>query len=138
MQIFRSIVIPTVLILAGCATSETGNPYKKAIAPPGKAVVYLYRPNAVAGSGLTPTVLCAGSATELRPGMYHPFEIDPGHIQCTSSYYENSASVDLDVLPGHDYFVKEFTGMGFFIGHVHLATVDPDYGQSETEKCREE
>jgi hypothetical protein len=128
--------LSVLFLLSSCATTPEGNPYKELAPPPGKAVVFVYRPATISGVALTPKVQCAGQEAILRPGNYQPFILDPGHIQCVSNYIENTAVVDLDVAPSHDYYVKETIGMGFFVGHVHLATVDPAYGQNETQNCR--
>lgn len=78
--------------------------------------------------------------TQLSPGGYYRFVVNPGHITCTSSYADpgNEERLDLDAAQDHDYYVKETIGMGILIGRVHLALVGPHYGQTETESCRQQ
>jgi len=134
----NAVLLSLSAVLTGCATSA-GTPYEKAAVTPGKAVVYVYRPAALAGSALTPKVVCAGYTVALRPGSYHAFSVDPGHVGRTSSYADpgNHEKVDLEVTPQHDYYIKETIGMGIFIGRVHIASVDQQYGEEETRSCRQ-
>ncbi len=137
MTNFKVIFVLNLILTAGCAA---GTPYEKINPAPDKAAVYVYRPMHLAGGGLTPKVYCGGAMTQLSPGVYHRFEVAPGQIACTSSYIDpgNHEEVDLEVAPGHDYYVKETIGMGILVGRVHLALVDPEYGQGEAEKCKQQ
>ncbi len=133
----RHLLLLSLLGLsAGCAAATAPKiPFTKVPPNPDKAVIYLYRPAGFVGSALMPKVSCGSETVALGPGNYHAFIAAPGHVQCASSYYENSAAVDLDLKPGQDYYVKQTSSMGFFVGHVHLATVAPDYGLQETSAC---
>src|SRR5262245_4505800 len=129
MNYLRIILVAALLTSAGCAAQ--GTPYEKVSPETGKAVVYLYRPASISGAALTPRVDCGGATAKLRPGGYHRFVVAAGHIACTSSSVDpgNHELVDLEVTQGHDYYVKETIGMGILVGRVHLALVDPEYGQ---------
>ncbi len=122
-------------LLSGCAVQ--GEPYQRIAVPTQKGVIYVYRLPGFVGGGVAPNVTCGSIENGLGPGGYHPFVEDPGTITC-SAHTEATSTVDVEVKPGQEYYVKEEIGVGFFIGRPHLSVVEPDLGHSEIQQCKQQ
>lgn len=122
-------------LLSGCAVQ--GEPYQRMSVPTQKGVIYVYRLPGFVGAAVTPNVTCGSVENGLGPGGYHPYVEDPGVITC-SAHTEATSTVDVEVKSGQEYYVKEEIGMGFFIGRPHLSVVDPDFGHSEIQQCKQQ
>jgi hypothetical protein len=72
-------------ILAGCAASGVPLGDRAApsrVAPPGKALVYIYRTGGFYGSGTSWELFSNGRyVTRITNGGYYDFEVDPGQIE---------------------------------------------------------
>jgi hypothetical protein len=122
-------------LLSGCAVQ--GEPYQRIAVPTQKGVIYVYRLPGFVGGGVAPNVTCGSIENGLGPGGYHPYVEDPGTITC-SAHTEATSTVDVEVKPGQEYYLKEEIGMGFFIGRPHLSVVDPDFGHTEIQQCKQQ
>jgi len=120
---------------AGCAVQ--GPAYEKANLPPAKAAVYVYRvyPTLGFGAGLLLPVSCGDNSILLGPGGYHVFNVERGELLC-SSHMENSASVQIAVEAGHEYYVKGWPSMGVFNARVNLETVNAETAGAELRDCK--
>lgn len=132
IRISNRLVIAAVVLLAGCAVQ--GRQFQTMEAPKEKALIYVYRPYSVFGSGLTPTVNCGENGIAIGAGGYHPYVVTPGDTSC-NAHTEATSEVRIDVTPGQQYYVEEI-GIGFFIGRPHLSTVAPDVGRAEIQDCK--
>ena len=110
-----------------------GHRFERAAAPPGNAVIYVYRPYHYAASLLEPPVTCGEETARIGPGGYHAFVVPAGRVIC-SVPGETSDEVEIDADP-HVYYIREEFGWGVWSGHPHLNPVDTDQAQSEIQKC---
>ena len=126
-----AVALVGALACGGCAVQ--GHSFERASAPPGNAVIYVYRPYRYACSLLDPPVTCGEETARIGPGGYHAFVVPAGHVIC-SVPGETSDEVEIDADP-HVYYIREEFGWGVLSGHPHLNPVDTDTAQSEIQKC---
>src|SRR3984893_2257088 len=119
------------MFTAGCAVQ--GDPFHRASAPPGNAVIYVYRPYHYGSSLLRPAVTCGDDTARIGPGGYHAFVVPAGHVVCNVET-ETADAVEIDAEP-HAYYIKEEIGWGVLTGHPHLNPIDNDRAQSEIQTC---
>jgi hypothetical protein len=119
------------LFSAGCAVQ--GRPFARAKAPPGYAVIYVYRPYSYASSLLRPAVTCGEETARIGPGGYHPFLVPTGQTVC-SVETEAADAVEIDAQP-RVYYLREEIGWGVLTGHPHLNPIDNDQARTEIENC---
>jgi hypothetical protein len=132
---FGTLSAAAVLISTlGCSAS--GPAFKRvAQLPQGKALVYIYRAPAVAGSGVSYIVRADGKdIVDLEAGGYFPYLADPGEIEF-SAQTEASAEATEDLREGKTYYLKGDIGLGFFVGHPQLSFVDGAQGEKEVAEC---
>jgi hypothetical protein len=128
---WATILFVALLSSAGCAVQ--GRPFERVSAPPGDAVIYVYRPYHYAGSALKPPVTCGEDTARIGPGGYHAFIVPAGQIIC-SVPGETSDQVEIDAEP-RVYYIREEFGWGVLSGHPHLNPIDTDTAQSEIQQC---
>jgi hypothetical protein len=121
-----------LLFVGGCAV--VGRPFEKVSAPPGNAVIYVYRPYSYAGSLLRPPVSCGEDAAGIGPGAYHSFIVPLGKAVCSVSGGETSDEVEIQAEP-RVYYIREEIGWGILTGHPHLNPIDKDEAQTEIQQC---
>ncbi|HJU29751.1 MAG TPA: hypothetical protein VJ718_11300 [Candidatus Binataceae bacterium] len=126
-----AVALVGALACGGCAVQ--GHSFERASAPPGNAVIYVYRPYRYTCSLLDPPVTCGEETARIGPGGYHAFVVPAGHVIC-SVPGETSDEVEIDADP-HVYYIREEFGWGVLSGHPHLNPVDTDTAQSEIQKC---
>jgi hypothetical protein len=129
------LVLGLLAALAGCAT--LGPPFQSLTSiPPGKAVVYIYRPPKLVGSAISFTVN-AGElpVATLSNGGYFPYIAEPGRIDFWA-VTETTSFVILDVAAGMEYYLKGTIGMGILTGRPHLEQVHPALGRLEILDCK--
>lgn len=136
-KIFLMAFIILVSCLSGCAT--LGPVYQKVDKiPDNSGLVYIYRPSAFIGGGLSPnlyTDLGKTFLTKIYSGGYFPYVAKPGKV-FFSAATETESSIALKVEPGQTYYIKLTIGVGFFIGRPELTVVDPDIGEHEIKECQ--
>ena len=122
-------------LMSGCAT--LGSAYTPdSNAPKDKGTVYVYRPKAFGGGGISYTVSANGTEVSSLPsGGYFVYYAAPGETEF-SAKTEAKTSVTLDVKPGQTYYVQGTIGMGVFVGHPHLTLVGNDVGAKEIVSCK--
>lgn len=117
----------------GCSAS--GPAFKRAAQPEGKALVYIYRSPAIAGSGVSYIVRANGnSVVDLESGGYIPYLADPGKVTFTART-EATAEVASELRSGETYYLKGDIGMGFLVGRAKLSFVDSAQGEKEVAEC---
>lgn len=125
-------------LMVGCAVQ--GRPFEKAYAPPGNAVIYVYRPYSYAGSLLFPPVTCDGENADeqtarIGPGGYHTFIAPAGQkVVCSVPSTETNDEVEIHAEP-RVYYIREEIGWGVLTGHPHLNPIDTDQAQTEIQRC---
>jgi hypothetical protein len=121
--------------LSGCAT--LGAAYTPdSNAPRDKGTVYVYRPKAFAGGGISYTVSVNGTEVSSLPsGGYFVYYATPGETEF-SAKTEAKTSVTVDVKAAQTYYVQGSIGMGVFVGHPHLTQVTGDVGAKEIADCK--
>ena len=120
------------IILAGCAVQ--GRPFERAEAPPGNAIIYVYRPWHYGSSLLRPAVSCGDETARIGPGGYHAFVVPAGKVTCSIAGGESSDSTEIDAA-AHVYYIREEFGWGIFTGHPHLNPIDTDTAHDEIKTC---
>ena len=104
------LLVPALLLaLSGCAT-KGGAPFSEARVEPGKALVYVYRHDAVAGDWL-PTIRIAGAPEfDLPNQRYAALNLAPGKHLVRAIWPRRSdvpeAETTLTVEPNQTYYVK--------------------------------
>lgn len=126
-----------VLIASGCAA--TGKPFEPVALPAAdanKAVVYIYRPSAFAGSAISYTVNANKTPLfKLVNGGYYPYVTNPGEVEIWAET-EAKSSVTLDLKAGDRKYVKGTLGIGFLVGRPSLTVVDPAVAQNDIKECK--
>jgi hypothetical protein len=104
------LLVPALLLaLSGCAT-KGGAPFSEARVEPGKALVYVYRHDAVAGDWL-PAIRIAGAPDfDLPNQRYAALNLAPGRHLVRAIWPRRSdvpeAETSLTVEPNQTYYVK--------------------------------
>jgi hypothetical protein len=127
-----ALLLWIALALAGCAVQ--GRPFERADAPPGNAVIYVYRPYNYAGSLLRPPVTCGNETAQIGPGGYHAFIVPAARVVCHVQGAESADDVDIDAQP-RVYYIKERISWGVLRGHPQLDPQDTDKAQTEIQHC---
>src|SRR5229473_1682722 len=123
-------VVP--VFVAGCAVQ--GGPFQRASAPPGNAVIYVYRPYHYGSSLLRPAVTCGEDTARIGPGGYHAFIVPAGEkVSCTMET-DTADEVEFHT-ERRSYYVREELGWGWLTAVPHLNPVDTDKAQSEIQSC---
>jgi hypothetical protein len=128
--------VPRLLLLAviaaGCAV--TGAPFQRGAAPPGNAIIYVYRPYHYGSSLLRPSVTCGDETARMGPGGYHAFVVPAGKVVCSVEGGETADEIEIDAA-ARVYYIREEFGWGWFTGHPHLNPIDTDVAHDEIQTC---
>jgi hypothetical protein len=127
-----SLTLVASILLVGCAVQ--GERFQRAQAPPGNAIIYVYRPYKYDGSLLHPPVTCGEQTVKIGPGGYHAFIVPVGHVVCSVKGEESSDAVDIDAQP-RVYYIKERIAWGLLRGHPQLDPQDTDKAHTEIQQC---
>ena len=104
------LLVPALLlVLSGCAT-RGGVPFSEARAEPGKALVYVYRHDAVAGDWLPAIRVASAPDFDLPNQRYAALSLAPGKHLVRAVWPRRSdlaeAETTLTVEPNQTYYVK--------------------------------
>lgn len=126
------------LVMAGCAS--TASAFTEAEVPPGKAIVYLYRPKAFSLSGRTIFMALPGddASYAMTNGGYFPLVVSPGPVTVAGVGTDMRAvKFSLDVELGKAYYVKVFFDESrlSLLVPAKFEIVDPSLGSAEVRKC---
>lgn len=136
---------------AGCVAS--GAPFADVAAPEGKAVIYVYRPDATIASARDIDVICydthgASGPGAIENGAYGYALVAPGKVECTTDTAKRVAAVFsavgvdtnkarstvIDAKPGQAYFIQ--TGWDGVGSYPVLQEVTPARGKAEIRECK--
>jgi hypothetical protein len=135
----RSLVLVVSVLLVGMLLSACGGRapvFAPVAVPPGKGVVYVYRPRNPMGGAVSYVVEANGTPLlRLRDGGYYPFFADPGTV-IFSAKTEVMSQAALDVVAGGTHYVKGTVTMGAFVGRPNLQVVHPAIAPNEIAGCR--
>lgn len=131
-MIRRAARIWFVAVIAGCAVQ--GTPFQKVEAPPGNAIIYVYRPYHYGSSLLRPSVTCGDDTARIGPGGYHAYVVPAGKAVCSVEGGETADETEIDAAP-RVYYVREEFGWGWRSGHPHLNPIDNDTAHDEIQTC---
>ncbi|MFJ4192503.1 DUF2846 domain-containing protein [Pseudomonas sp. NPDC089534] len=128
-------------ILTGCASvpmeSSSADAALKTFSPPpaDQAGLYIYR-DSFAGQGLKKTVTVDGKAIgETANRVYFHRLLTPGlHKLGTESEFSDNV-IDLVVVAGKNYYVRQSIKIGVFVGGASLEVVPEAVGQAHLQKC---
>ncbi|TAL09281.1 MAG: DUF2846 domain-containing protein [Nitrospirae bacterium] len=130
------IVLAAVFAAAGCAPTLQQVYQRVEAIPPGKALVYIYRPGGFLGGAVYYDVRANGTVvTTLYRGGYYPYIAEPAEIEF-SAKTEATDSVTIDVKAGQTYYIKGTVGVGFVVGRPHLTVVPASDAESEIAECK--
>lgn len=130
----RYLLFAVATIAAGCAVQ--GPPFQKASAPPGHAIIYVYRPYHYEGSLLRPPVTCGDDTARIGPGGYHVFIEPVGKIDCSVPSMSNEGADETEIdADARVYYIREEIGWGVMTGHPRLEPVDSDKAHDEIQSC---
>src|SRR5277367_1430635 len=131
LPIFLLGLLATVAV--GCAVQ--GKPFEKASAPPGNAVIYVYRPYSYYSSLIHPAITCGEDTLRLSPGGYHAFIVPAGQkVVCSVQTDAGSDEVDIQT-ERRSYYIREELGWGALTSMPHINPVDNDKAQTEIQSC---
>jgi hypothetical protein len=110
MKHLLSLVPALFLVLSGCATTKGGAPFSEARVEPGKALVYVYRHDPVAGEWVPAIRVAGGPDFDLPNQSYAAFNLAPGKHLVRATWPRRSdvpeAETTLTVEPDQTYYVK--------------------------------
>jgi hypothetical protein len=127
-------------VLAGCAavpmgTNEEDELAKSFVARPGKANIYLYRPETL-GFAAPIAVAVNGRFTGKTLGQtYLMLQVDPGEHEI-ASLGEDMATLRLRAQAGRSYYVWQEVKVGMWKVRSRLHEVDEAVGRSGVGECR--
>ena len=136
------ILISVGLLSLGCASTskasaESSQEAKSFGTAEGKGTVYLYRTGRVVGAAGQLTVRVNGNvAGGTGPGTFFKWDLKPGTYTFTSTTGESSAVVQLNVIAGQVYYVRQDARIGLDTGRVSMKEVDSKKGQKEVSGCK--
>ena len=106
-------------------------------APADKGVVYLYRTGrALNAAGQLLVKVNGVDAGGTGPGSFFKWNLKPGVYTFTSSTAESSATVQIEVMAGQVYFIRQDAKVGVGDGRVGMKEVDSQKGMREVKSCK--
>ena len=127
----HSLLLVVALVLSGCAN---GPGFKKVEdIPPGKALIYIYRPPTMVGAALVPAVVINKlNAIQLTMGGYYPYFSDPGEVT-VAVIHTGRKAITLPVKAGETYYLKAGT---IIMGAPYLEAFNADAALPELAECK--
>lgn len=123
------------LALTGCASGPSFRAIPNSEIPPDKALVYIFRPAIIRGSGLVPTVDATGvEGLRLRAGGYYPMFV-PAGMTWASITQTGRFSVEFDAKAGETYYVRGGT-IAFALGIPYIQITTPESALPELQECK--
>jgi hypothetical protein len=144
MTFSKLLLLIPILLLSACATTDGTRFQKIADIPKDKGVVYIYRPNAMAGL-ISHYRVFDGNDEEicsLRRGGYCLLYAKPGEVQLWGQNDLGKGLITLDVKSGQEHFIKggisAIKGAGLApaaFGAPDFTLVNNKTGQDEISDC---
>jgi len=139
----KSILLVVLLwIVYGCASvskapSDKSDEAKSFEIPDNKGSVFLYRTGRAVGAAGQLNVKINGiDAGGTGPGTFFRWDLKPGKYTFLSSTAESSATVQLEVNAGQQYFIRQDARLGVSSGRVTMKEVDVSKGKKEVQSCK--
>lgn len=129
-------------LLVGCASvskapTEKSDEAKAFKASTDRGTVYLYRTGrAVGAAGQLSVKVNNDGAGGTGPGSFFKWDFKPGTYTFSSSTGESSAVIELNIIAGEVYFIRQDARMGVANGRVTMKIVDDKKGQQEVKGCK--
>ena len=112
------------------ASSEKDAAAKEFTVPGDKGVVYLYRVGrAVGAAGTTAVQVNGRDAGAMGPGTFYRWELPADTYVFSSKTSESSATVELDVENGKQYFISLNVRLGLNDNRITMKTKDEKTGK---------
>ncbi|HKI97982.1 MAG TPA: DUF2846 domain-containing protein [bacterium] len=119
-------------LLAACSSHASLRKHseadKRMPVPPGKALVYLYRPSPAGGTTVFDVAVNGAYIGKTLPGSYYLIEAPAGALDL-QSLGDNTAELQLKVRPGKRYYVRQRYALSLFTGRASMAVMDPTSGR---------
>lgn len=141
MKVFALVLVMASLLASGCAsvgmaTKEESAKAKKFDPPAaGNAALYLYR-NSFVGQALKKDIWIDGRCIgETAPDVFMRVEVEGNKsykIDTESEFSPNT--LDVMLVAGKNYFIRQFIKMGVFVGGAGLEKVSEEQGRKDVAK----
>ena len=119
------------------ASAESSEQAKSFSSAEGKGTVYLYRTGrAVGAAGQLSVRVNGNTAGGTGPGTFFKWDLNPGVYTFLSTTGEASATVQLNVMAGQVYYIRQDARMGLNTGRVTMKEVDANKGRKEVSGCK--
>lgn len=129
--------------LVGCVTVPLApthlDEYAKKFTPPLRhGRVYCYRKYEYFACAITlPLTVDGRHSTELAPNTYTYLDLAPGsHTFATTGPFASPYSVNLNIQPQTQYFLRQDPRMGYVQNQFHLIATDEVRAKNDLKKCR--
>ena len=120
----------------GCATTASGPAFARAPLPPGKGVIYIYRPSAMSGGARTIFISVpfeANNCYALEGDGFFTHVTDPGRINVAASGSGDAAKLPVSVAPGQEKYVRVEWGTW---GSAEMTEVSAQEGSAQISGMR--
>jgi hypothetical protein len=137
MKHTRTLVLylAAVFALAGCASGPGFRAIPNSEIPPNKALVYIFRPVSIRGSGLVPTVDATGlEGLRLRAGGYFPLFV-PAGMTWAAITQTGRFTVEFDAKAGETYYVRGGP-IAFALGIPYIQVATRESALPELQECK--
>lgn len=150
MRLIHGLILASsalgLTILTGCTASVPLQPTEvtnqtQQFAPPseGKAGIYVFRDDELAGSALYKDVYIDGVCLgETAPGVFFYTEVEGNQnhtISTESEFSPNDIEVYTDA--GKHYFFEQSIKLGVFVGGANIEQVDERIGKAKVTVCQQ-
>lgn len=138
MKIVSIFALTASLLITGCASVDMASKEDSAKAKefnqpsPGNAGVYIYR-NSSAGKSIKKDITIDGKCIgESAPDVFFYTEVEGGKSHKIDTESEFSANtLELMVVSGKNYFIRQFIKLGLFVGGAGLEQVSEEQGKTD-------
>lgn len=133
-------VLLVAMLIAGCGPKLGKAFVKLDNIPPGKAVVYLYRP--LGGIGyILPIDIYSNEAliVSMPHQSYYPYLVEPGEVEFNSRHgvtKQVHESITIQAKAGQAYFVKTIFRPVRNTAQASLEAMPPEEGADEIRECK--
>ena len=130
------LTLPLMFSITAC--SSLGEPFQNLQEPqPDTAQVYIYRPSAFVGGGVSYTVMEDETPiVRLNNGGYYTYSTTPGTKKIWAET-ETKSEISTNLKENQTYFFKGEVSMGLLLGRPKLTQVSKETALGELPNCRE-
>ena len=128
-------ILLTLLSLSLMSACASGPQFEKVENVAGKALIYIYRPSTIHGSGFSPEIkINDQSILHLVSGGYFPYFSSPGEITISITNV-GTKTITLKATSGQTYYVRGGT-IPMALGIPSIKLMPTDIGSQEINKCK--